>query len=296
MSSVVFVTGANGGTGRHVANAVLHLAPKHNLKVKVGVRNKDKAKEFTDKGVEVVEIDFDNHEQAVAALKGTDRVWITAPNPAKNQKAFDRTNIAKKGIDAAKAAGVRFVLFGSVAGAEYEAITFAKEFRDVEKHLEKSGLAWTFLRMAAFVENVVGSQHAISNGVYPQPLSKGFYAPISLHDVGDIAAIILADPAPHIGKAYTVTGPEALTGPQQAAAVAKVVGRDVKHVNPGPEEFKKALAPYVAPYQIDGLLEMYAYFENVGAQPSPDFAKVTGRKQRTYEESIAQLHKHGALK
>jgi len=296
MSTVVFVTGANGNTGRHVANALLHVAPKHNLKVKVGVRDKAKAKEFADKGAEVVELDFERHEQTVAALKGADRVWIAPPNPAKHHKAFDRTNLAKKAIDAAKAAGVKFVLFGSAAGAEYEAITFAKEFRDAEKHLEKSGLQWTFLRMGPFVENILGSQHAVSNGVYPQPLEKGVYAPVSLHDIGEIAAHILADPAPHVGKAYNVTGSQALTGPQQAAVVSKVLGREVKHVNPGADGFRKALAPYLAEYQIEGLLELYAFFENVGAQPSPDFEKVTGRKPRTYEESIAALHKHGALK
>jgi len=155
MSTVVAITGANGNTGKAVARALISIAPQHTIKVKIGVRSKDKAAEFANtNGVEVVEINFDNHAKAVAALSGVERVWITPPNPAKNDKAFDRINTIKKAIDAAKAAGVKFVLFGSAAGAEYEAILFAREFREAERHLEKSGLPHTLLRMGVFVENV----------------------------------------------------------------------------------------------------------------------------------------------
>jgi len=296
MATKVFITGASGNTGRAVANATIAVAQKNNLKVAVGVRSKEKGAEFAAKA-DVVLFDFNEHDKAVAALKGVERVWITPPNPAKTDKAFDRTNAAKKGIDAAKAAGVKFILLGSVAGAEYEAITFAKEFRDAEKHLEKSGVAYTHLRMGPFSENVLMSQAAFAQGAYYQPLTKGAFCPLSVTDIGEIAALILSNPTPHIGKAYTLSGPAGLTGDQQAAILTKVLGKPIKHVNPGPEGFKAALAPFMPPYQVDGMLELYAFLETGGAsQPSPDFEKVTGHKAQSFEQTLTNLKQAGALK
>jgi uncharacterized protein YbjT (DUF2867 family) len=91
-------------------------------------------------------------------------------------------------IDAAKAAGVQLIVLLSVAGAQYEAITFGKEFRLNEKHLEASGVKWVTLRAAAFQENALGATQFIKQGIYGQPLGddpvKARYAPVAISDVG----------------------------------------------------------------------------------------------------------------
>ncbi len=88
MSVKVLITGASGNTGRAVANATLSIATKNNLQVGVAVRSVAKvsdsqlesfslshalqAAEFTSKGAEAVEIDFNDHAKSVAALKVCD--------------------------------------------------------------------------------------------------------------------------------------------------------------------------------------------------------------------------------
>ncbi len=121
-------------------------------------------------------------------------------------KVYDRTNLVKKAIDAAKVAGnkspflkrgkvgsiflmretqkgedavppikwffclgVKYIVFGSAAGAQHEAITFGKEFRDAERYLEASGITFTILRMAPFVENIL-----LSKGVWQKKLISLF--------------------------------------------------------------------------------------------------------------------------
>jgi glutathione S-transferase len=164
--TTVLVTGANGNTGSAVARALLQHAQKLKIRVIVGARRPDTLNEFVSKGAEARIVDFEDPSGAISAMRGVDAIWITAPNPAKTAQPYDRTNLAKKGIDAAKAAGVKFVLLGSVAGAEYEAIMFGKEFRDLEKYLESSGLGYCHLRMAAFAENVLMSQGSFAQGVW----------------------------------------------------------------------------------------------------------------------------------
>ena len=55
-------------------------------------------------------------------------------------------------------------------------------------------------------------------------------APQSLVDARDIAAVaarVLLDPAPHAGKAYTLTSDEALTDSQRVDILSKVLGHPV---------------------------------------------------------------------
>ena len=56
-------------------------------------------------------------------------------------------------VDEAKRAGVQRIVKLSVYGAAEEAFTFARWHRGVEKHIEASGLAWTFLRPSGFMQN-----------------------------------------------------------------------------------------------------------------------------------------------
>jgi len=293
---VVLVTGSSGNTGKEVANHLLqHFHDK--VQVRVQVRSKDKGAEFEKKGAHVAVFDWNHPTELEAALHGVDRLWLTGPNPQKNDQPFDRINLAKKVVDAAKKAGVKFVVLGSVLGSEYEAITFGKEFRELERYIEASGIQWSFLRMGAFTENALGSKGAFEHGIYPQALGKtGSFAPIATNDIGLAAATILAHPDPHVGKAYALTGPEVLNGEQQAEAVGRVLGKPIKYVDADKAEFAKALEPYFATYQVQGMLELYHLFETGGAAfASKDFETITGKQGTKFEDRLRQLHQWGAF-
>jgi uncharacterized protein YbjT (DUF2867 family) len=67
-------------------------------------------------------------------------------------KMYDRARLVERFLDCVREVGtVKFILFGSVAGAETESTTFGKEFRMVEKKIEGLGISWCFLRMAMFL-------------------------------------------------------------------------------------------------------------------------------------------------
>ena len=173
--TIILVTGANGNTGKAVAQHVLKRADKDHYIVKVGARSEDKVADLVKLGAHFVKVDFSDAESLRAAAKGADRVWATAPNPTKQQKENDRIHLVNNFLDAAKEAGVKYIVLGSGLGArkyrnaldtirstanaschlEYEAVTFAREFRIAEKKLEATGIAYTHLRMAAFQVSTV---------------------------------------------------------------------------------------------------------------------------------------------
>ena len=77
-------------------------------------------------------------------------------------------------------------------------------------------------------------------GVLPGPYGDGSNAPPSNEDIGRVAAGVLADPRPHIGKCHRPTGPELLSPQNVAEILTRVVGRTVKYQEVSLKMFLKA--------------------------------------------------------
>jgi len=240
-------------------------------------------------GVKMHQFDFDQKDKLPELLKGVDYVYFTAPaGPMEN-----RCEIVRPIIDAAKASGVKHVVLLSVAGAEYEAITFTKQFRPLEKHLEASGLNWTIVRPNAFMDNIFGSADQIrKQGVYAQPLKNGVVSVISLTDIGRVIGKIFSNPAPHVKKHYLLTGPEALSGQQQADIISKVTGKEVKYFDLDPEHLRQYLTGSGMPQWLaNAMVELCAEVlaKNMGSGISPDVKNILGHSGTTFAEFILSI-------
>ena len=137
------------------------------------------------RGIEAVTIDYNHPHTLRAAFDACDTLFLLGPN------APNQTELELNAVEAAKAAGVRYIVKQSVMGAAEEAYSLAKIHRAVEKAIETSGLAWTFLRPNSFM------QHAVTF-MGPTIRAEGaFYsasdrARISHIDVRDIAEVAVA--------------------------------------------------------------------------------------------------------
>jgi uncharacterized protein YbjT (DUF2867 family) len=83
------------------------------------------------------------------AFRGCNELFLLGPN------ALNQTQLEVNAVEAATAVGVRHIVKQSVLGADEEAFIFARIHRPVEKAIESSGIAWTFLRPNSFMQNVV---------------------------------------------------------------------------------------------------------------------------------------------
>ena len=274
---MICITGA-GGT---LASDLVRQLEAADIPFRAAHFSKAKADAAQARGGDAVVIDYDHPATLRAAFQGCEEVFLLGPNLV-NQQELERN-----AVQAAKEAGVRHIVKQSVMDAEGEGYSFAKVHRPVERAIESSGIAWTFLRPNSFMQNVVTFMAPTirAEGLF---YSSSGEARISHVDVRDIAAVALRalTDASHAGKAYTLTGPEALTYDQLASELSKAVGRPIRHVSIPPEDLERAMLGEGLPEEIaDRLLDLERYYrENRASRVTNDIMQVTGRKPRPFAQ------------
>ncbi|MGB5998845.1 MAG: SDR family oxidoreductase [Thermoanaerobaculia bacterium] len=234
-----------------------------------------KAEAARESGIEAVIIDYDRPETLRAGFQGCDRLFLLGPN-APNQWELERN-----AVEAAKAAGVRHIVKQSVLGAAEESFSLAKVHRQVEKAIESSGLAWTFLRPNSFMQNAVTfmGETIRAEGAFYSASGEAKVSHVDVRDIASVAVKVLTGEN-HDGKAYTLSGPEALTYDELAGELSKVLGRPISHINLSPSELKSGMLAAGMPEAIaDRLLDLDRFFREDGASfITDDFKQVTGRE------------------
>ena len=288
-NKIIAVTGATGQQGGAVARKLL----AEGWKVRALTRdiNKPAAQELASLGAELMAGDMDNRAELDAAFTGAYGVfsvqnfWL--PNVGFEGEIRQGKNVA----DAAKAAGVRHLVYSSV-GAAHRGMG-QKHFESkwmIEQHLPSLGISYTILRPAAFFENFNWERASILNstfnaiGLRPEKERQL----IAVEDVAAFVALAFANPEGYIGKTIELAG-AALTESQLADTFAKVIGRPVKLTMPTggggrrPDEEMKAMFNFFngKAYDADipalrklhpGLLTLEGYLRKNGwenAEPIP---------------------------
>jgi uncharacterized protein YbjT (DUF2867 family) len=243
----ILVTGATGLTG----SAVIREFVRNRHPVRALVRSRAKARAFEALStVEIVEGDMSRPATLEKALAGVDRaLLISSPDPqmTERQSSF---------IDAARSAGVRHIVkFSGLSAADVGTpFVFGSMHAEIERYLEGSGLAWTYLRPSQFMTEYLREVPTIlaQNALF-LPLQDARLTPV---DVGDIAkaAFALLTTRGHEGKIYAMSGPEALTMEEIAEQISHAIGMTVRYVSITREQRRQALlAAGVPSFFVDAL-------------------------------------------
>ena len=278
---MICVTGA-GGT---VSSDLIKQLESANAPFRAAHFSNEKAEAARARGIDAVIIDYNRPEMLRAAFQGCDKLFLLGPN------ALNQSELEQNAVEAAKAVGVQHIVKQSVLGADEEAFSLALVHRPVEKAIESSGLTWTFLRPNSFMQNVVtymGETIKAEAAFY----SASGEAKISHVDVRDIAAVAvkaLTEPT-HAGKAYTLTGPEALTYDELANELSKVLGRPISHISLSPSDLKQGMLAEGMPEEIaDRMLDLERYYrEDQASRITNDINQVTGREPRQFAEFVRE--------
>jgi uncharacterized protein YbjT (DUF2867 family) len=132
---------------------------------------------------------------------------------------------------------------------------FGLMHKEIEGHLERSGLAWTHLRPAGFMQEYLREAPSIINdGAFYLPLGDVRLNPVDLVDVGRVAFLLLRDGG-HDGEQIPVTGPEALTMAEIADRISRATGRKVRYVPTSPEARHQALIAHGIPAEFADALD-----------------------------------------
>jgi uncharacterized protein YbjT (DUF2867 family) len=248
---MILVTGASGKTG---AELVQRLSGR-GVSVRGLVHNIAKADILSNlPNVEIFEGDMLIPRTLEAALQGVDRAMLissTGPAMFEVQVSF---------IDAASAAGVKHIVKLSGIMPELDSpFRYARMHGEIERHLERSGVAFTHLRAGEFFPSYFRQVRSImAKGELILPMEDARIASIDIGDIAEVAATVLTS-AGHEGKIYPITGPEALSMAEVAEKLSKVAGKPIRYINVSPEDARKAnLSAGMTPYMADGLFELFA--------------------------------------
>jgi len=276
----ILVTGATGNIGSRLVRRL--TAAGH--KVRAFTRSGERAR--FDDGVEVVNGDFKDPESLRRAMQGVSRMFLLSA-------AADLEQHDANAIDAAKAAGLELVVKQSVTQAPGKASLIPQWHRAGEERLERAGIGYVFLRPASFTSNALGWVGSVkSDGTIYNPFATTALPVVHPDDIADVAAVVITQ-AGHAGKAYDITGPEALTVDEQAAILGEVLGRPLKTVPVSDEAMRDGmLKAGTPPTYVEARVGLVQMLRKLGRlEPSRAVEDVTGKPARSFrqwvEENIA---------
>ena len=282
---MILITGSSGTVGTEVLK---QLSAK-GAKMRAAYRSRPPSAP----GVEAVRVDMSTGEGLDAAMKGCESVFLLSGGIP------DQTDAEIRAVDAAKRSGVRRLVKLSVMGAEGEDFSFARIHRPVERAVEASGMAYTFLRPNGFMQNFVtyDREPIRATGAFYYPCGE---AKVSHVDVRDIAAVavaaLTARGGEHDRKAYTLTGPEALTYGHCAEKLSAAAGKPIRYVSPPVDEYRQMLIGAGLPKEyIEELIDLSRYYvAGKASRVTTAIRDVTGREPIRFDQ-FAREHA-GALR
>jgi len=216
----ILVTGASGTVGTVVAAALTAAGAQ----VRLAGRARPRPQQHP--GTPSVAFDFTDPATWGPTFQDVESVFLVRP-PALGNVTRDLL----PALAAARDAGVRRVVFLSLQGAERNRVV---PHATVEAWLRASGMRWTFVRASFFAQNLT-TTHAADvrdRDEIVVPAGRGATAFVDAADVGAVAAAALLDPASHADRAWTITGPRALTYDEVADILAAELGRPITYRRP----------------------------------------------------------------
>lgn len=245
---MIAITGATGQLGHHVIEQLLKTVPASQI-VAI-VRNPAKAGALSQQGLDVRQADYTDQAAFTSALQGVEKLLLISSSEV-GQRAPQHQNV----INAAKAAGVKFIAYTSLLHADTSPLGLNVEHVATEKALAESGIPFTLLRNGWYTENYLASAPpALEHGVFIGSAGDGKIASATRADYAAAAAKVIAEEG-HAGKVYELAGDNAWTLSELAAELSKQSGKSVKYQNLSEADFSAALKSVGLPA---GLAEMLA--------------------------------------
>ena len=275
MTKKILVTAA---TGKVASQLIGQLADKGES-VKAAVRNLEKGKGLIRDHVELTYFDFEKPASFKEAFDGVDRLFLITPveNPQ-----IDRIVIPL--IDLAKGKGVRHIVYMTAMGVDQ---MDSAPMRIIEKHIEASGIPYTFLRPSWFMQNF-STMHVGSiknqNAIFVAA-GDGKTSFIDIRDIAAVAAAALTDEK-HQNKAYALTGAESLDHHQVASVISKYSGKNIQYVPISEEDLVKGLQSFGTPPHLIEMMVMLFRFVRQGytGGVSHDVNDVLGRPPISFDQ------------
>ncbi len=255
---MILVTGAAGKTGQAIIRALL----KRKKTIRALVHKDKQIQLLQSLGVqEVIAGDMGSQKTMNQVLQGVKAVYHICPNINPEE-----INIGQLVIKAAQSTKVDHVVYHSVFHPHIESMPHHWQKMRVEEMLFESGLSYTILQPAPYMQNLLAYWPVIvQKGQYLVPYSENTrLSYVDLEDVAEVAAIVLSE-AGHKGAIYELCGAENLSQIAICDILSHALGHRVAVQVMSLEAWQvDARNRGLGAYQINTLITMFRYYEQFG--------------------------------
>ncbi len=283
----ILITGATGNVGLEVIKKLIEKNSNH--KVLAGVIDKPARKSIIEKfDIATIFFDFTNLQSVTEALTLCDVLFLLRPPQLADVKKYFapiiHTAVEKK---------ISHIVFLSLQGAESSRLI---PHHKIEKLIIDSGINYTFLRPAYFMQNFTTTlrKELVEKNQIFLPAGNAKFTLIDVEDIGTVAAEILTNCGLHQNKAYDLTNYESLNFSEMAEIIGQELNKPIRFVSPSLFSFFIAKRREGFHPVFIFVMIMLHYFPRFKPAPntSDGVEKITGLKPKTFREFVIANNGH----
>ena len=255
------IVGGNGKTGRRVAERLL----KRGRRVRAVSPSSP------------VRFNWNDDTTWAAAVAGARDLYLTYHPDLAVPGAADQV---QRLTGVAAEAGVRKIVLLAGRGEP--------QVHPAEEAVRESGIAWTILECAFFMQNFSEGILAPQGDTLRFPAREVREPFIDCDDIADVAVAALSDDR-HDGQTYELTGPQPLSFEQATDELARATGRPLRYRPVTFEEYGSGLAEHFSAPVAAFFIDLFRFLlDGHNAHVTQDVARVLGRPPRDFRDFAAK--------
>ncbi len=280
--TTITLTGSSGLVGSNILKALIPLLDSQpDTRVRLADRSlKANALNGQRMNMSFVKFDFEDPSTWAAALEGTTTLFLLRPPQIADVKA-----VFNPLMEVIEAAEVQHIVFLSVQGAPETSII---PHHKIERLIIDSGIPYTFLRPAYFMQNFLGNlrKDLVKYRHIYVPAGSTPISLIDVRDLGEVAAQVLAHPDQYLNQGFDLTSDQRLSFEQMANIISKQTGQYIRYHNAW-------LVPFILHRLIQSdsfglsLVMALLHYAPRWRAPSPltdEVLRITGHAPTTFDE------------
>src|SRR5947209_8450953 len=255
-NELILVTGAAGQVGS-VGRTVVGLLLDRGLPVRAMVRRDDeRAASLRAAGAQVVVGDLLEPGDVYRVVSGCSRVYFSmSPSAGYLEATVTMAAVARE------AAVSVLVNMSQMTVSEMSIQNTTPSHQQRQHWLGEQALAWAGLpvvtiRPTMFMESflTLAGPSIRDRDRIELPFGRGKTSPVAAADVAQVVAVVLADPVPHLGLIYELTGPQSQDMDGVARELSDALNREVTYSDISREGWEQRLKRQAMPEHLTGHL------------------------------------------
>ncbi len=252
----VLVLGATGNQGGAVVQAL--LKDGHNITGVTRNVESPKSQQLIEQGVKMITADFSDQDSLSEIMKDVETVFAMT-TPGWEGDVVAELQQGTNMVEAAKIASVPHFIYTSVSDANQSTgIPHFDSKYEIEKQLVASGLNYTIVAPAYFMDNIfypyvmdAVKKEGILRVAMPENTKL---QQISAEDIGKFVGMVVNEREKMFGQRINIAG-DTISGNDVAAVLTKALGKEVKYEGFSPDYLRE---------QSEDMANMFDWFNNIG--------------------------------